>query len=43
VVRDYYNINIGEDNFEYLGSPEHQRWLQWKGLNPAVAPLPKAS
>ncbi|MCY1177680.1 YHS domain protein [compost metagenome] len=29
VVRDYYNINSGEDNFEYLGSAEHRRWQDW--------------
>ncbi|MCY1429670.1 YHS domain protein [compost metagenome] len=28
VVRDYYNIAPGEDNFEYQGSPEHQRWQE---------------
>ncbi|MNJ80238.1 hypothetical protein D3C77_785410 [compost metagenome] len=35
VVRDYYNIAFGEDNFDYQGSPEHQRWQQWQGDKPA--------
>ena len=39
VVRDYYNIMPGEDNFEYLGSTEHRRWQDWhpndKGSTPA--------
>jgi phenol hydroxylase P3 protein len=42
VVRDYYNINIGEDNFEYLGSRDHRRWQEWKGEKPAAEELPKA-
>ena len=29
VVRDYYNIAPGQDNFEYLGSTEHRRWQDW--------------
>jgi phenol hydroxylase P3 protein len=29
VVRDYYNITPGQDNFEYLGSTEHRRWQDW--------------
>jgi phenol hydroxylase P3 protein len=29
VVRDYYNINPGQDNFEYQGSTEHRRWQDW--------------
>jgi phenol hydroxylase P3 protein len=35
VVRDYYNIAFGEDNFDYQDSPEHQRWRQWQGEKPA--------
>jgi len=31
VVQKYYHINIGEDNFEYVGSPDHKRWLSIKG------------
>jgi phenol hydroxylase P3 protein len=42
VVRDYYNIELGVDNFEYLGSPDHQRWQLWKGEKP-LAPLKQAS
>ena len=29
------HINIGEDNFEYLGSPDHKRWMSIKGEKPA--------
>ena len=35
VVQKYYHINIGEDNFEYLGSPDHKRWMSIKGEKPA--------
>lgn len=31
VVRDYYNIDPGQDNFEYQGSPEQQRWQALQG------------
>ncbi|MCY1466749.1 hypothetical protein D9M71_851780 [compost metagenome] len=35
VVRDYYNIAFGQDNFDYQDSPEHQRWREWQGDKPA--------
>ncbi|MDH4608408.1 aromatic/alkene/methane monooxygenase hydroxylase/oxygenase subunit alpha [Pseudomonas sp. BN102] len=41
VVRDYYNIAFGEDNFDYQGSPEHRRWRQWQGEKPAEGDLAK--
>ncbi|MCY1351252.1 YHS domain protein [compost metagenome] len=41
VVRDYYRINIGEDNFDYEGSPDQRRWQAWHGGAPAEE-LPKA-
>lgn len=34
VVRDYYHITSSEESFEYLGSPEHRRWQQWKNDEP---------
>ena len=34
VVQNYYHINIGEDNFEYVGSPDHKRWQFIKGMAP---------
>ena len=37
VVRDYYNINPGQDNFEYQDSPEHQRWQAWHPQTKAPA------
>ena len=35
VLSDYYHINIGEDNFEYVGSPDQKRWFEIKGIKPA--------
>ena len=35
VVREYYNIAFGQDNFDYQDSPEHQRWREWQGERPA--------
>ncbi|KPM63249.1 phenol 2-monooxygenase [Pseudomonas putida] len=37
VVQKYYHIKSGVDNLEYLGSPEHQRWLALKGQTPPTA------
>jgi len=34
VVSKYYHINIGQDNLEYVGSPDHQRWQEIKGNRP---------
>ncbi|MCY1466109.1 hypothetical protein D9M71_843530 [compost metagenome] len=41
VVRDYYNITFGEDNFDYQGSSEHRRWREWQGEKPAADDLAK--
>ncbi|HIF51378.1 MAG TPA: YHS domain-containing protein [Thiotrichaceae bacterium] len=30
-VLKYYHLNEGEDNMEYVGSPDHKRWQEWKG------------
>ena len=35
VVAKYYHIGAGQDNFEYLGSPDHKRWQAIKGQTPA--------
>jgi phenol hydroxylase P3 protein len=37
VVEKYYHIVPGVDNMEYIGSPDHQRWLDIKGLKPLSA------
>ncbi|HAB79687.1 MAG TPA: phenol 2-monooxygenase, partial [Glaciecola sp.] len=34
VLTDYYHINIGEDNFDYVGSPDEKRWNEIKGIKP---------
>lgn len=31
VLRDYYKMNLGEDNMDFKGSPDEQRWNEWKG------------
>lgn len=34
VLTDYYKINIGEDNFDYVGSLDEKRWNEIKGIKP---------
>lgn len=31
VLSNYYNFNLGEDNLEYLNSPDHRKWMEIKG------------
>ncbi len=31
-VLRHYRFNTGADNLDYVGSPDEERWLQWKGL-----------
>lgn len=32
VLGEYYRINMGKDNMEFKGSPDDERWKQWKGV-----------
>lgn len=32
VLKDYYRLNMGADNMEFVGSPDEQRWKAWKGV-----------
>nr|BAH89591.1 methane/phenol/toluene hydroxylase [uncultured bacterium] len=32
VLKDYYRLNMGADNMEFVGSPDDQRWKSWKGV-----------
>ncbi|TVQ72882.1 MAG: YHS domain-containing protein, partial [Oceanospirillales bacterium] len=32
VLRDYYKLNLGADNLDIKGSPDEQRWKEWKGV-----------
>src|SRR5690554_5239159 len=32
VLRDYYRMNVGADNMDIKGSPDEERWKQWKGV-----------
>ena len=31
-VIEYYNLNDGADNLDYHGSPDEERWKNWKGV-----------
>jgi len=31
ILKDYYKFNVGADNLDIKGSPDEQRWQQWKG------------
>lgn len=32
VLKDYYRLNLGVDNMDFVGSPDDQRWKTWKGV-----------
>ena len=32
-VLKWYHFNIGADNMDYVGSPDEERWNQWKGIS----------
>lgn len=32
-VLDWYGLELGADNMDYVGSPEETRWKEWKGLD----------
>ncbi len=32
-VLKWYHFNLGADNMDYVGSPDEERWKQWKGMN----------
>jgi phenol hydroxylase P3 protein len=32
-VLKWYRLNQGEDNMDYVGSPDEKRWKQWKGMD----------
>ena len=42
VLGEYYRLNNGVDNLEYNGSPDDQRWREWKGLQSAEEKLQAA-
>ena len=43
VLKDYYRINMGTDNLEYVGSPDEARWNAWHNIESAEDKMKKAS
>ncbi|MDG0979873.1 MAG: YHS domain-containing protein, partial [Halieaceae bacterium] len=31
-VMDYYKLDVGKANMDYVGSPDEERWKNWKGV-----------
>ena len=32
-VLQWYGLDLGVDDMDYVGSPEEKRWKEWKGLD----------